>query len=179
MAARRARWKNVARRNHPFAPRKNFHLRRRLSVFVAPFSAARLVARQRAFIPTATCASSSCRRRKWWRTSRPDISTAFAWANRGIPWPCSRAPAGVVAASAELGPGHPEKVLMVRRDFAEKRDEEHVALVAALLEACEFCDAAGKPRTDHRHARAARLCRMFRQPRCGAGSAASLISATA
>jgi ABC-type nitrate/sulfonate/bicarbonate transport system substrate-binding protein len=46
-----------------------------------------------------------------------------------------------VAASAELAPGHPEKVLMVRRDFAEKRDEEHIALAAALLEACEFCDA--------------------------------------
>jgi ABC-type nitrate/sulfonate/bicarbonate transport system substrate-binding protein len=45
------------------------------------------------------------------------------------------------ATSAELAPGHPEKVLMVRRDFAEKRDEEHLALVAALLEACKFCDA--------------------------------------
>ena len=45
------------------------------------------------------------------------------------------------AVSAELDPGHPEKVLMVRRDFAEKRGEEHLALVAALLEACEFCDA--------------------------------------
>jgi ABC-type nitrate/sulfonate/bicarbonate transport system substrate-binding protein len=42
--------------------------------------------------------------------------------------------------SAELDPGHPEKVLMVRRQFAEKRAEEHVALLAALLEACEFCD---------------------------------------
>jgi ABC-type nitrate/sulfonate/bicarbonate transport system substrate-binding protein len=48
-----------------------------------------------------------------------------------------------VAASAELAPGHPEKVLMVRRDFAEKCDEPHLALVAALLEACEFCDAPG------------------------------------
>lgn len=46
-----------------------------------------------------------------------------------------------VATSAELAPGHPEKVLMVRRDFVEKRDEEHLALVAALLEACKFCDA--------------------------------------
>ncbi len=46
-----------------------------------------------------------------------------------------------VAASAELAPGHPEKVLMVRRDFAERRAEEHVVLVAALLEACAFCDA--------------------------------------
>ncbi|HEU5396557.1 MAG TPA: CmpA/NrtA family ABC transporter substrate-binding protein [Verrucomicrobiae bacterium] len=46
-----------------------------------------------------------------------------------------------MAASAELDPGHPEKVLMVRRDFAERRHEEHLALVAALLEACAFCDA--------------------------------------
>lgn len=48
-----------------------------------------------------------------------------------------------VATSAELAPGHPEKVLMVRRDFAEQHDEQHLALVAALLEACEFCDASG------------------------------------
>ena len=46
-----------------------------------------------------------------------------------------------VATSAELAPGHPEKVVMVRRDFAERHDEQHLALVAALLEACEFCDA--------------------------------------
>ena len=45
------------------------------------------------------------------------------------------------AVSAELAPGHPEKVLMVRREFAEKRAGQHLALVAALLEACEFCDA--------------------------------------
>ena len=45
-----------------------------------------------------------------------------------------------VATSAELAPGHPEKVLMVRRDFADKRADEHTALLAALLEACEFCD---------------------------------------
>ena len=50
-----------------------------------------------------------------------------------------------VAASAELAPGHPEKVLMVRRDFAEKQAGPHCALIAALLEACEFCDAP-----DHR-----------------------------
>jgi ABC-type nitrate/sulfonate/bicarbonate transport system substrate-binding protein len=46
-----------------------------------------------------------------------------------------------VTTSAELAPGHPEKVLMVRREFAEKRAEQHLALVAALLEACQFCDA--------------------------------------
>jgi ABC-type nitrate/sulfonate/bicarbonate transport system substrate-binding protein len=46
-----------------------------------------------------------------------------------------------VSTSAELCAGHPEKVLMVRREFVEKRESEHLALVAALLEACEFCDA--------------------------------------
>ena len=46
-----------------------------------------------------------------------------------------------VAVSAELAPGHPEKVLMVRREFAERCEEEHVALAAALLESCAFCDA--------------------------------------
>lgn len=44
-----------------------------------------------------------------------------------------------VAASAELAPGHPEKVLMARCEFAEKRPVEHEALIAALLESCEFC----------------------------------------
>jgi hypothetical protein len=47
-----------------------------------------------------------------------------------------------VAASAELEPNHPEKVLMVRREFAEKRAGEHLALVAAVLDACAFCQAA-------------------------------------
>jgi ABC-type nitrate/sulfonate/bicarbonate transport system substrate-binding protein len=46
----------------------------------------------------------------------------------------------VVATSAELSPGHPEKVLMVRREFAEKRADQHLALIAALIEACEYCD---------------------------------------
>jgi ABC-type nitrate/sulfonate/bicarbonate transport system substrate-binding protein len=46
----------------------------------------------------------------------------------------------IAATSSELDALHPEKVLMVRGDFAAKRSEEHVALVAALLEACEFCD---------------------------------------
>jgi ABC-type nitrate/sulfonate/bicarbonate transport system substrate-binding protein len=46
----------------------------------------------------------------------------------------------IVAAGAQLDPLHPEKVLMVRSDFAAENADEHVALVAALLEACEFCD---------------------------------------
>lgn len=47
----------------------------------------------------------------------------------------------VVATSSELEPRHPEKALMVRRDFAERREPEHLALIAALVEACRFCDA--------------------------------------
>lgn len=46
-----------------------------------------------------------------------------------------------VAVSAELDPGHPEKVLMVRKDLVEHRPKDHLALVAALIEACEYCDA--------------------------------------
>ena len=48
----------------------------------------------------------------------------------------------IVATSAELAPGHPEKVLIARREFAEKRAGQHEALVAALLDACEICDTA-------------------------------------
>jgi ABC-type nitrate/sulfonate/bicarbonate transport system substrate-binding protein len=44
-----------------------------------------------------------------------------------------------VATSEELAPRHPEKVLMVRRDFAERSEREHLALIAALTEACAFC----------------------------------------
>ena len=46
----------------------------------------------------------------------------------------------IAATSAELEPGHPEKVLMVRKQFAERNAAEHSALIAALKEACEFCD---------------------------------------
>jgi two-component system, oxyanion-binding sensor len=42
--------------------------------------------------------------------------------------------------SAALAPTHVEKVLMVRRLFAEKRAGEHTALVAALGEAAAWCD---------------------------------------
>ena len=61
----------------------------------------------------------------------------------GEPWNsiAVQAEAGqCVATSRELAPLHPEKVLMVRRDFAEERADEHERLIAALLEACAFCD---------------------------------------
>lgn len=47
-----------------------------------------------------------------------------------------------VATSASLAPRHVEKVLMVRASFAATRPFEHAALVAALREACEFCQAS-------------------------------------
>jgi ABC-type nitrate/sulfonate/bicarbonate transport system substrate-binding protein len=61
----------------------------------------------------------------------------------GEPWNSVAAQSRVgwcAAASAELASEHPEKVLMVRREFAEKRAAEHTALLAALLDACAFCD---------------------------------------
>ena len=61
----------------------------------------------------------------------------------GEPWTslAVEAEAGVcVATSRELAPLHPEKVLMVRHDFAETRASEHERLIAALIESCAFCD---------------------------------------
>jgi ABC-type nitrate/sulfonate/bicarbonate transport system substrate-binding protein len=45
-----------------------------------------------------------------------------------------------VSTSMELAPGHPEKVLMVRQDFATRSEREHLAMIAALIEACAFCE---------------------------------------
>jgi ABC-type nitrate/sulfonate/bicarbonate transport system substrate-binding protein len=75
----------------------------------------------------------------------------------GEPWNTAATAAKVgvcVAASEELDAGHPEKVLLVRREFAEKRAQEHIALVAALVEACEWCAA-----TDNREQLIATLAR--------------------
>jgi ABC-type nitrate/sulfonate/bicarbonate transport system substrate-binding protein len=61
------------------------------------------------------------------------------------PWTAVAVQAGVgvcVATSAELAPMHPEKVLMVRQSFAMGRPDEHERLLAALLEACAYCDEA-------------------------------------
>jgi ABC-type nitrate/sulfonate/bicarbonate transport system substrate-binding protein len=42
--------------------------------------------------------------------------------------------------SSAQQPGHIEKVLMVTELFAESRPAEHAALIAALVEACAWCD---------------------------------------
>ena len=49
----------------------------------------------------------------------------------------------IAAVSSELAPGHPEKIFMVREDFATHRAEEHLALIASLQEAALLCDDPG------------------------------------
>jgi ABC-type nitrate/sulfonate/bicarbonate transport system substrate-binding protein len=52
----------------------------------------------------------------------------------------------VVATSSHLAPGRPEKVLLVLQKFADEYLEEHLGLIAALIEASEFCeDPANRP----------------------------------
>jgi ABC-type nitrate/sulfonate/bicarbonate transport system substrate-binding protein len=61
----------------------------------------------------------------------------------GEPWTSLAVEAGIgrcVATSGTLAPLHPEKILLVREDFAEKHSEEHERMIAALMEACAFCD---------------------------------------
>jgi ABC-type nitrate/sulfonate/bicarbonate transport system substrate-binding protein len=61
----------------------------------------------------------------------------------GEPWASVAIQAQVgacVSTSADLAPLHPDKVLMVRRTFAETRADVHERLIAALIEACAYCD---------------------------------------
>ncbi len=46
----------------------------------------------------------------------------------------------IAATAAEIEPKHPEKILLVLQEFAEQREEEHVRMLAALIEASIFCD---------------------------------------
>ncbi len=46
----------------------------------------------------------------------------------------------VIARSLDILPGHIEKVLGVTEDWAQKYPQSHLALVKALLEACDYCD---------------------------------------
>jgi nitrate/nitrite transport system ATP-binding protein len=61
----------------------------------------------------------------------------------GEPWNVHAVQAGlgfVIAHDLELWAGHPEKVLGMREDWANQYPQTHLALVKALLEACEYCD---------------------------------------
>ncbi|WP_221030894.1 CmpA/NrtA family ABC transporter substrate-binding protein [Actomonas aquatica] len=67
----------------------------------------------------------------------------------GEPWNTLAVQAGIgwcPTTSAELHPGEPEKVLMVRSEFAQSRHDEHMRLLAALAAACTQCeDPAFRP----------------------------------
>ncbi len=61
----------------------------------------------------------------------------------GDPWNSKAVNDGTgfaIARSLDILPGHIEKVLGVSEDWAQKYPQTHIALVKALLEACEYCD---------------------------------------
>jgi nitrate/nitrite transport system ATP-binding protein len=61
----------------------------------------------------------------------------------GEPWNSLAVQEGmgfVIATDLDIWPGHPEKVLGVREDWAVAHPQTHLALVKALMEACEYCD---------------------------------------
>ncbi len=67
----------------------------------------------------------------------------------GEPWNSAAILGGFgwcVATSHDLAPGHPEKALLMRGEFAEDRAAEHAALQRALIRAGRWCDeAANRP----------------------------------
>jgi nitrate/nitrite transport system ATP-binding protein len=61
----------------------------------------------------------------------------------GEPWSSQAVVEGigfVIATDLDIWAGNPEKVLGVREDWQQQNPETMLALVKALLEACEFCD---------------------------------------
>ncbi|MBC1196542.1 ABC transporter substrate-binding protein [Microcystis aeruginosa BLCCF158] len=46
----------------------------------------------------------------------------------------------VIATDLDIWPGHQEKVLGVKETWAAKHPETHIAMVKALIKACEYCD---------------------------------------
>lgn len=61
----------------------------------------------------------------------------------GEPWNSEAVLRGIgccLATSCSVSPRHPEKVLAVRGDWAKAEPEQHERLVAAVLEACCYCD---------------------------------------
>jgi ABC-type nitrate/sulfonate/bicarbonate transport system substrate-binding protein len=62
----------------------------------------------------------------------------------GEPWNSYAVEQGtgwIAATSEQLAPGHPEKVLLTTERFVTAHAEESQAIINALKEACEFCDA--------------------------------------
>ena len=76
----------------------------------------------------------------------------------GEPWNSVAVASGagwIAATSAEISPAQIEKVLLVLKSFEETRPDEHLALLAALIEASAFCEAP-----EHR----AELVRLLARP---------------
>jgi nitrate/nitrite transport system ATP-binding protein len=46
----------------------------------------------------------------------------------------------IIATDADIWSGYPEKVLGAKESWVEQNPETHIALVKALLEACEYCE---------------------------------------
>jgi nitrate/nitrite transport system ATP-binding protein len=61
----------------------------------------------------------------------------------GAPWNAQAVSEGVgfiIATDLDIWPGNPEKVLGVREDWVNQNPQTHIALLKALLEACQYCD---------------------------------------
>lgn len=61
----------------------------------------------------------------------------------GEPWNSRAVSQGIgfiVASDLDIWRGHPEKVLGVKEEWADKNPQTHLALVKAMIEACEYCD---------------------------------------
>jgi len=61
----------------------------------------------------------------------------------GEPWNSEAVASGcgwIAATSSSLEPLHPEKVLVARAAFALRHHDEHLEIIAALIEACRYCD---------------------------------------
>ncbi len=62
----------------------------------------------------------------------------------GEPWNSAAVESGcgwIAATSAELAKEHPEKVLLMAETFIENHGDQAHAIIAALKEACAYCDA--------------------------------------
>jgi nitrate/nitrite transport system ATP-binding protein len=65
----------------------------------------------------------------------------------GQPWNSYAVREGIgaiISTSLDIWDGHPEKVLGVNRDWALSRPAQEIALVKALISACEYCDTLRK-----------------------------------
>jgi len=85
------------------------------------------------------CASNVSQPSSYSHCSSSGISTGSAPPNRGFSRHPGR-PWNLPGNQRHSRAAPPEKVLLVRKDFAETRSDEHQRLIAALIEACYLCE---------------------------------------